>query len=897
MRRNFQKRKRNLQKSNYLKLSCMLLATFLLICIPRGAANAATGLKLYNYNTKKVTNYTDTPVKVTYNGTKISVDATPGILVNGTALVSYYDIFAKSLISTDYKYSKDKGTVTISKNGITIVMTLNSKVAYVNGKAVTISVAPQKVKFMNENLTKILVPSRFLAEALGYYYTWNKDSRTASIQKKSINIAYNGKELEYTGTQGLVSIDGKSLNLGSMPSIITNDTAMLRVKKVFADSSIDATYNFNQTDNTVTLIKDKNKLVMTIGSKVAYLNGITKVLDTAPMLVKNCDTNISFIMVPGTFTATCLGYDYVWNKSIRTSTITSKKTGGSQDGNDSDPVLEPELGGDDSNSGDVKTLLQHWQLGEMNLSQSSNQHSLNNDNSTNVEDGFIYSITRDYTNVVQNAETFMIVNSSPFGNVTSNFADKVISIQTPHTICQNNTIQTLGINSSLVSNISMLYNQDDLSTSIKLSVLPEDITYDLTLSADKLILYVTLYTNTLTDVSVSSNSKEDLIMLTGFNPINVSITRQDNLLYIDLPYTVNGIGAQYTELLGARNIHAFYTTENSLDQTRLIVGIDETCEYTMSKDQNKCMITFTPFEKTEPTEGGIDPSKYEIIIPRPAGVQEEIVTDEDYYYENKFSLKIPGDYTGLLTRDQINCKSSVITNVSVFLNSNYETEILFSTSKLQGYEIVMDNNYIYINIGNPRDIYKNIVVLDAGHGGGAPGAIYKGIQEKNINFKILYEIGKNYFNTETSEIKVYYTRSTDVEITLSNRAAFADKVDADLFVSLHMNASTASSPSGTEVYYSLSNNRANNAGLTSHALASFFVNSLTDTLGTKNRGTFSQKYTVVHKNTVPAVLIELGFMSNSHDLALITNQDFQNQAVKAIYDTLCKVFELYPTGR
>jgi len=58
-------------------------------------AMAASGLRIYNYSTKKEYTYTDAQIKVTYNGKQISVDSTPGILQNGIALVTYKDIFAK----------------------------------------------------------------------------------------------------------------------------------------------------------------------------------------------------------------------------------------------------------------------------------------------------------------------------------------------------------------------------------------------------------------------------------------------------------------------------------------------------------------------------------------------------------------------------------------------------------------------------------------------------------------------------------------------------------------------------------------------------------------------------------------------------------------------------------
>jgi len=93
------------------------------------------------------------------------------------------------------------------------------------------------------------------------------------------------------------------------------------------------------------------------------------------------------------------------------------------------------------------------------------------------------------------------------------------------------------------------------------------------------------------------------------------------------------------------------------------------------------------------------------------------------------------------------------------------------------------------------------------------------------------------------------------------------------------------------------NNDTNNAGLNSKKMATLFVNNLSSTLGTSNRGAKAERYTVVYRNTVPAVLIELGFMSNKNDFALISDPVFQENAVKVIYESILQIFDDYPTGR
>ena len=231
--------KDNKLRSSYLiKLCSIVIISFLLIGVDiflqADYASASSGVRIYNYTSKKEYTYSDAQVRVTYNGKKISVDSTPGIIQNGIALVSYKDIFARSDVKADCVYDKAAGTVSISKSGTTIVMKIGSKTAYINGREVTAPLAPVKIKYLKADVTKILVPSRFVFENLGYTYTWNKNTSTVSVQGKQepLLLSYNnGEQFYYNGTQGRVTIDGKNINLGNMPSIITNNTAMLRAKE------------------------------------------------------------------------------------------------------------------------------------------------------------------------------------------------------------------------------------------------------------------------------------------------------------------------------------------------------------------------------------------------------------------------------------------------------------------------------------------------------------------------------------------------------------------------------------------------------------------------------------------------------------------------------------------
>jgi N-acetylmuramoyl-L-alanine amidase len=936
------KKKYNIHFKSKWLIIC-LTALIAVMFIPASEVKADSGLKLYYYATKKETNYTDKQVKVTFNGKQISKNDTPGILVNGYSLVPYKDIFENSAIKAECVYDKTKGTISISKYGTTIVMTLDSKNAFVNGKAVTLPVAPFKVKYVKAGVDKILVPSRFISETIGLGYTWNSTTCTVAIVKEanSLILSYNnGNKFTYTGARGAVTIDGKKVNLGNMPSIITNNTAMLRAKRVFQDSKIGAKYSYNKADKTITLSKDSNTLVMRVGSPVAYLNGKAIVLDTAPILVHNYEVNTSYVMVPGSFTASCLGYDYAWDNASRTSVITSRKN--------SEVSEKPEKQPDNNNPpvelGDSSVINDGRVIHEWNAAgspdKSSGITSLNLNSPVPAPNGFVLNVSRDYNRTSSNSETYMIIGSVPFGMVTSEKSGQSIKLTASGMSSMDYTYQVFGSSGSLVNTVKTTCMPAEWNTVIDFSIIPTSYTYDISLSENGQIIFLTVYINSLRSIKIGTGSSGDYITLTGVDPLNAFVREENGLVFIELNHTFNGVGdityaqteAKYIGMINAAGLN---------DRTQLVLVVSQGYTLYISENENQYTLHFNSEAsqgngsgngagndsgnnkgntgntgntgnagdgqsdggqdaQTPPAENLpeiTDKDKYEIIIPKPAGITRSQISDNDDYYNNRFSIMLPGDYTGYINDLGITCRTGDVTDITVFCNGNGQTEIIVSACKLLGYEIAVDNNYIYVNTGNPREIYKNIVVLDPGHGGPANGANYNGTREKDLNYKMLYELGKKYFKSDSSVMKVYYTRETDVDIALKDRAAFAEKVGADLFVSLHMNASLTASVSGTEVYYSNNNNKTNSAGLNSSTMATLFVNNLSAGLGTGNRGSRAERYTVVHNNTVPAVLIELGFMSNTNDYNRLIDPVFQEDAVRIIYDTLIQIFHLYPTGR
>jgi N-acetylmuramoyl-L-alanine amidase len=224
---------------------------------------------------------------------------------------------------------------------------------------------------------------------------------------------------------------------------------------------------------------------------------------------------------------------------------------------------------------------------------------------------------------------------------------------------------------------------------------------------------------------------------------------------------------------------------------------------------------------------------------------------------------------------------------------------------------------------------KFVVVLDAGHGGKDPGRPTKFDSEKSIALKIVLKVGEKL--EKNKDIKVIYTRKTDVFVELRKRAKIANKADADLFVSIHCNAHHTQAY-GTETYVlSLSNTgrnieiaKAENEvifleddhekhyegfnpnspesliGLTlmqedyvdqSITLARFVEDNFQNKLNRKSRGVKQISLWVMHNTYMPSVLIETGFLTNKIEGAYLSSNKGQTEMANSIKDAILKYKE------
>jgi len=218
------------------------------------------------------------------------------------------------------------------------------------------------------------------------------------------------------------------------------------------------------------------------------------------------------------------------------------------------------------------------------------------------------------------------------------------------------------------------------------------------------------------------------------------------------------------------------------------------------------------------------------------------------------------------------------------------------------------------------------VVIDAGHGGKDPGNLGTGrykAREKDISLDVALRVG-GYIKKEFSQIKVIYTRSTDVFIGLNERADIANKAKADLFISIHCNAFTKLSSHGVETYaLGLHRNKENlqvamkeNSSITmeddyktkyegfdpnsaesiialtimqsaflqqSLSLSSYIQKQFRERVGRTDRGVKQAGFLVLRKTTMPSVLVELGFLTNEEEEDFLNSENGKAYMSSAIF--------------
>jgi N-acetylmuramoyl-L-alanine amidase len=229
------------------------------------------------------------------------------------------------------------------------------------------------------------------------------------------------------------------------------------------------------------------------------------------------------------------------------------------------------------------------------------------------------------------------------------------------------------------------------------------------------------------------------------------------------------------------------------------------------------------------------------------------------------------------------------------------------------------------------------VVIDAGHGGRDAGAVGKICKEKDLNLDVALQLGQ-FIEDSFPYVEVLYTRKTDVFIPLNERSDYANKHNADLFISIHANAATSKIATGTETYVMGTHNEKSNMevamrenavityendysskyeGYDPQSPESFIIFSLLqnahleqslqiaarvqEELGNspikQNRGVKQAGFLVLWRTAMPSILVEMGYLSNEQEEKNLNKKETRKAIAYAIFRAFKNYKSFYENGQ
>ncbi len=420
------------------------------------------------------------------------------------------------------------------------------------------------------------------------------------------------------------------------------------------------------------------------------------------------------------------------------------------------------------------------------------------------------------------------------------------------------------------------------------------------LSQDGKTLYINFGGNSIKKLELFNDGKNDILKIYGeFAPdVNISKESTTNIANIEIK------NATFVHLKEDIKETKYIESIDHSKSTNSLVNIQIMCKEDVDLSHSKKDNVATIVIGKEVKDNNLNNSNIDINnissgrqfkIEKRASQNIDLnnIKHIDNYLDKEYILTFNEDITNLINEGEYKINNDLVDSI-VVENVNGITQLVLNCKKITAVNVTEDNQNIYVNMLLPKEKYKNIVVIDPGHGGSAPGTSGNGLVEKDINLDISLRL--NDLFKDDKNIKAYFTRLDDTNPSFNDRTDMSNEV-GDIFISIHQNASGngGQGPNGTEVFYL--NPNTNDRGITSKYMAQVLQKNLLEDLDTLDRKIKTSNLIVLRNNKIPSVLCEICFLSNPSDASRIAKPEFRQKAAKSIYDSVVEIFEQYPSKR
>lgn len=694
--------------------------------------------------------------------------------------------------------------------------------------------------------TLLIAALLFLLAALPAYGARNYESDTISLYD-----AVTGKVFEVETVN--VMMAGQDV-LSDVPAVLfpMNGDGRTLVPVRFISENLGAEVSWNQSLREATIKTDDKTIVIRIDSPVVTVNGVKKTMPSSIPAKLLTYAGSARTLVPLRFVSEQLGMDVGWINETMTATINKPAqsvTGFSYDGTGKFPVLRIK------STGEIETnayILGGSAVGERD------------------------KLVIDIPNAV--------------------FAVKDAKLLTGPNLAELDIYEN-----DIIRVRASQFDTDPLVTRFVVDLdrtRGYEIIYDKT-SKTTAVTFV----NSVEDIRVEEiYNAEAVIVETGEEPAIA------NIFYLENPkrYGIDIINCRFpegfeTKTVGAGGIRSIrasqYDATNDYGAgevvSRIVIDLEESIAYENIYPEiiDNALYVYVSGNPLDGIDYVKDDINYATLT---INTQEKVAYSTAYNSGSRIlTVKVPKGILSLESLD-IPIEDTLVETIAVDASRSDYNSLAVKLAKNVKYEdrsaskVTDEIVLAFVNDAIKNSIHKNtLIVLDAGHGGNDPGATSPtfGLREKEVVLDVTRKLAKL---LEREGFKVYLTRENDTYVGLYNRAEIANELGADAFVSIHANAHDRTAVSGVEVLYYPDTDGRNNKNF-----ARIVQDALVRELGSANRGIVERPKLVVTRETkMPAVLAEIGFLSNiGGEEKLLNTSIYRDRCAQALYEGIMDYFK------
>ncbi len=701
-------------------------------------------------------------------------------------------------------------------------------------------------------------------------------SQAYADEKLNLKLTYDGKTTTYNALPVYLIVNDEVITNLPMPPIIINDTTLVPVREVF--EKLGAVVSWQASTSEIMIGYGNRAIAMYIDNPIANVDGLPYVMSVPPKNINNKT------MIPLRFASEALGLDVNWDGKLRIVTVSEKNA-----------VITP-MPTPTQNSGIIQPISTPTTNTNVISVPTTDPGEVAKDISTQAitEKPFPETQILDVILPVDGGSTYTILASSEISKVEKKFLVEGNRIVIDIYNAEMNVVKNEWASDHSVINSIRIGQNQIAPTKITRVVFDLKLanTYSIALSPDRKSILVNFEKNYVDDINLTTENGEDYLTIQMRNPSSVTVfhlTNPDRVV-IDVPSaTLNKAFASDVKGAFTNKVRSGQFDENT---ARIVLELQKIVQHSVKVEGTKVIVKLS-----QPTFKNIlyDGATQVISIAKGGlNISAASIIHTDNYNDKKYVLTIPADLKSSIGYGEYNVGDDYLRSIFIQNNTENLTQIILDERQILAVNITEDANNIYIKLLKPRDKYAKIVVIDAGHGGTDVGAKVDALQEKDINFdisrKIINLIERN------GVVKVYATRTTDVFVPLSERAIFANEI-ADLFVSVHSNSGGKSTNAkGIETYYYDHPFDSVN-GISSKQIAKLMFDNLIQALNASARKVDFGDFAVLRETTIPATLLEMGFITNPEEAQMLADENYRQKAAESIYGSILQTFEIYNPKR